>query len=53
MNPLIKVMNLVALLIAPLMVKYKTLTPSLWLLVIGGLLITSGAVWFSKRGSHG
>lgn len=53
MNPLIKVMNLVALLIAPLMVKYKTLTPSLWLLVIGGLLITSGAVWFSKRGSNG
>ena len=53
MNPLIKVMNLIALLIAPLVVKYKTLTPSLWLLVIGGLLITSGAVWFSKRGSHG
>jgi len=38
-NPLIKVMNLVALIIAPMVVATETLTQTHWMFIIGGSLI--------------
>lgn len=50
-NPLIKVINLIALLVAPLVVKNQTLTPMLWVMVIGGTIILFGSLWWGKRAS--
>lgn len=51
LNPLIKVMNLVALLIVPLVVKYQTLTPAMWLFMGAAVFLVAGSIWFSKRKS--
>lgn len=48
-NPLLKVINLVALLAAPLIVANQTLTPTLWAVVAGGVLLLAGSIWWSKR----
>jgi K(+)-stimulated pyrophosphate-energized sodium pump len=49
LNPMIKVMNLVAILIAPAIVQLQN-SPSKWVVVIVALLVLTGAVLFSKRG---
>jgi K(+)-stimulated pyrophosphate-energized sodium pump len=49
LNPLIKVMNLVALLMAPLVVDFADDTPVRAAVAIGGTLILAGAIWNSKR----
>jgi K(+)-stimulated pyrophosphate-energized sodium pump len=49
LNPLIKVMNLVALLIAPLVVDYASDTPVRAVVAIAGTLVLAGAIWNSKR----
>ena len=49
-NPLIKVMNLVALLIAPLVVEYSVSSKTWLRIVIGvlGVIVLGGAIWYSK-----
>jgi K(+)-stimulated pyrophosphate-energized sodium pump len=49
LNPLIKVMNLVALLMAPLVVDFADDTPVRAAVAIGGTIILAGAIWNSKR----
>jgi K(+)-stimulated pyrophosphate-energized sodium pump len=49
LNPLIKVMNLVALLVAPLVVSHQQRTVSFWLLMSGAIICIFGAIWFSKK----
>jgi K(+)-stimulated pyrophosphate-energized sodium pump len=49
LNPLIKVMNLVALLIAPLVVSYAGDTAVRVAVAVGAGLILAGAIWYSKR----
>jgi K(+)-stimulated pyrophosphate-energized sodium pump len=49
MNILIKVMNLVALLVVPLVIKYRNLTPQLWLLIIIAGSILFASIWLSKK----
>jgi K(+)-stimulated pyrophosphate-energized sodium pump len=49
LNPLIKVMNLVALLIAPLVVDYAADEPIRAVIAAGGGLVLAGAIWHSKR----
>ncbi|MCL5036072.1 MAG: sodium-translocating pyrophosphatase [Chloroflexi bacterium] len=54
LNPLIKVMNLVALLIAPMIIAVNTGTMNpvaRWLVVAVTLILLIIAVWFSNRGS--
>jgi K(+)-stimulated pyrophosphate-energized sodium pump len=48
LNPLIKVMNLVALLIAPLVVSMAADTGARAAIAIVGGLILAGAIWYSK-----
>lgn len=50
-NPLIKVINLISLLVAPLIVANQTLTPTLWAVVGGGVLLLAGSIWWSRRGT--
>ena len=49
LNPLIKVMNLVALLIAPLVVDYADDEPVRAVVAIGAAVIIGLAIWYSKR----
>jgi K(+)-stimulated pyrophosphate-energized sodium pump len=49
LNPLIKVMNLVALLIAPLVVSYAEDTAVRVVVAVGAGLVLAGAIWYSKR----
>jgi K(+)-stimulated pyrophosphate-energized sodium pump len=49
LNPLIKVMNLVALLIAPLVVTFADDTGVRIVVAAGALVILTGAIWYSKR----
>jgi K(+)-stimulated pyrophosphate-energized sodium pump len=49
LNPLIKVMNLVALLIAPLVVSLAADEGARAAIAIAGGLILGGAIWYSKR----
>ncbi|HEX2695954.1 MAG TPA: sodium-translocating pyrophosphatase, partial [Acidobacteriota bacterium] len=53
LNPMIKVINLVSVLSAPLIVQYKRLTPGLVIVVLAAFLAVAGAVWFSKRTGTG
>ncbi|MGH2677747.1 MAG: sodium-translocating pyrophosphatase [Actinomycetota bacterium] len=48
LNPLIKVMNLVALLIAPLVVTFADDTGVRIAVAVGALVILAGAIWYSK-----
>ena len=52
LNPMIKVINLVSLLAAPLLV---SLTLNVWVALVGAgcVVVILGAVWYSKRGGFG
>ena len=49
LNPLIKVMNLVALLIAPLVVTFAEDVAVRIAVASGALVVLAGAIWYSKR----
>ncbi|HIC89307.1 MAG TPA: sodium-translocating pyrophosphatase, partial [Anaerolineae bacterium] len=49
LNPMIKVVNLVSLIIAPVIVQYKALSPTLIIVVLVLLAGVAWAVWTSKR----
>lgn len=49
LNPMIKVINLVSLLAAPIIIQYKKATPALVIIVIFGLIGIILSVWYSKR----
>ena len=49
LNPMIKVVNLVSLLAAPIIVKYNKMTPTLAAVVAVLLAATVWAIWKSKR----
>ncbi|HZD17322.1 MAG TPA: sodium/proton-translocating pyrophosphatase, partial [Actinomycetota bacterium] len=49
LNPLIKVMNLVALLIAPLVVSYADSTGLRIAIAVGSAVLLALAIWYSKR----
>jgi len=49
LNPLIKVMNLVSLIIAPIIVVHQGYNPVIVISIIAGIIIVGIAVWFSKR----
>ena len=49
MNPLIKVINLIALLAAPAIVSNQTLSPTLWAAVAAGIFLLAASIWWSKR----
>ncbi|HOG46516.1 MAG TPA: sodium/proton-translocating pyrophosphatase, partial [Anaerolineae bacterium] len=49
LNPMIKVINLVSLLIAPLLVAHKTLPwPAIVALALAGVAVVA-AIWYSKK----
>jgi K(+)-stimulated pyrophosphate-energized sodium pump len=48
LNPMIKVMNLVALLVAPLVVEYRTDTAIRLAIAALAAIVIGGAVWYSK-----
>jgi len=51
LNPMIKVINLVSLLIAPLLVAHRVLDwPVVVVLIVAGVLV-AGAIWYSKQGA--
>jgi K(+)-stimulated pyrophosphate-energized sodium pump len=50
LNPMIKVINLVALIAAPIMVAQKALTPIKVGLIAAGVAVIIIAVWYSRRG---
>jgi K(+)-stimulated pyrophosphate-energized sodium pump len=50
LNPLIKVMNLVAILVAPFVIRDLS-SAVRWTIALGSLLALTAAVTFSKRGS--
>jgi K(+)-stimulated pyrophosphate-energized sodium pump len=49
LNPLIKVMNLVALLIAPLVVAFADDVPVRIVVAVAATGVVAGAIWYSKR----
>ncbi|MFA6092676.1 MAG: sodium-translocating pyrophosphatase [Elusimicrobiota bacterium] len=49
LNPMIKVLNLVALLAAPILVRYDLAHPGLWVVLLVSALLIIGAVLYSKR----
>jgi K(+)-stimulated pyrophosphate-energized sodium pump len=49
LNPMIKVVNLVSVIIAPIVVQYQTLGATGWIVVVLLLAVLSWAVWQSKR----
>jgi K(+)-stimulated pyrophosphate-energized sodium pump len=49
MNPLIKVMNLVALLVAPMIVATKTLTTTHWVGIVSGIAILSYSLFKAQK----
>lgn len=49
LNPMIKIINLVSVLSAPLIVQFKRLTPGLVIIVVAAFLAVAAAVWYSKR----
>jgi K(+)-stimulated pyrophosphate-energized sodium pump len=52
LNPLIKVMNLVALLLAPIIIKYPGYSPTVIAVAIGGVVIIGFALAYSKRADN-
>jgi K(+)-stimulated pyrophosphate-energized sodium pump len=54
LNPMIKVINLVSLLAAPIIIQYRRLTPGLIAVVALMAAASVVAIWYSKRpGSRG
>lgn len=51
LNPMIKVINLVSLLAAPILIQYKTSDPGVIVAVVLCVILVAGAIVFSKRGS--
>jgi K(+)-stimulated pyrophosphate-energized sodium pump len=49
LNPMIKVINLVSLLAAPVIIQFHRVTPGLIAIVVLGILIVTAAIWYSKR----
>jgi len=48
LNPMIKVVNLVSVIIAPIVVQYRTLGVVGWLIVVALLAVLAWAIWKSK-----
>jgi K(+)-stimulated pyrophosphate-energized sodium pump len=48
LNPMIKVINLVAVIVAPIVVQYKTLGVIGWLVVLVLVAIFAWSIWKSK-----
>jgi len=53
LNPLIKVINLVSLLIAPLVVANKKLTPPVAIAMAVAIIIVAVTIWYSKQEAYG
>ena len=49
LNPMIKVINLVSVLTAPIIIQYKKASPGLIAVVVLALIVCIVAVWYSKR----
>ncbi len=52
LNPMIKVINLVSLIIAPIIVQYKELNLVTGIIIVGGLIIVGWAVQRSRKGGN-
>jgi len=53
LNPMIKVINLVSLLAAPIIIQYRKLTPGL-IAIVAVMVVAAGlAIWYSKRPGSG
>ncbi|OGD17909.1 MAG: sodium-translocating pyrophosphatase [Candidatus Aminicenantes bacterium RBG_16_63_16] len=52
LNPMIKVINLVSLLAAPIMIQYRKMTPAVIAIVVVMLAASIIAIWYSKRSGH-
>jgi K(+)-stimulated pyrophosphate-energized sodium pump len=52
LNPMIKVINLVSLIAAPIIVAQKTLTPAGIVIIAVGTVAVVFSVWYSRRGSR-
>jgi len=50
LNPMIKVINLVSLLVAPILIQYKSTDPGVIIAIIIFLILIIGSITFSKRG---
>lgn len=51
LNPMIKVINLVSLLAAPILIHYKTTDPRIIISIVIAVLLISGAILYSKHGA--
>jgi K(+)-stimulated pyrophosphate-energized sodium pump len=49
LNPLIKVMNMVALLVTPFVVKFESPNAIVWVVALAALAVIGWAIWNSKR----
>jgi len=49
LNPMIKVMNLVSLLAAPIIIQYRKMSLGVVLFVAASLIVVIVAIWYSKR----
>jgi len=49
LNPMIKVINMVSLLIVPLIISYKKWSPLIIIMIVVLLAIVGYAIWYSKR----
>ena len=49
LNPMIKVINLVSVLAAPLLVQFRTITPGVVVFLVLALAAVVVAIWYSKR----
>jgi K(+)-stimulated pyrophosphate-energized sodium pump len=52
LNPMIKVINLVSLLAAPIMIQYRRMSPTVIAIVIAMLAAAIVSIWYSKRSGH-
>ena len=49
LNPMIKVMNLVSVLAAPLLIQFRKLTPGVIAFLVAALAVITASIWYSKR----
>jgi K(+)-stimulated pyrophosphate-energized sodium pump len=49
LNPMIKVINLVSLLAAPIIIQYRKMSLGVVLFVAASLIVAIVAIWYSKR----